>query len=572
MFVKKFYLTSLTLALALVINVWAADESEQSGSVFESVLIDPTRYDYVCKDANGMPYCAPLKGNEVDGSIELLEPHRIANPEPHQSNVVPYVLQEPTDKGIDGKYSLLIYLYGRGGSIESYNLQGKPYDELREILSARGYFTLVPELGPNHWMNDTAMQELDELVAKILADHPIDKERIHIMGSSMGGGSALAYAIHRPDIIRSVCSHVGMTDFRQWYQESPAYRGGLENAYGGTPASKPDAYRKVSAMANIDSFSQKPVFLVYGQKDPLVNPQHGRQFAEALKAKGCYAVYREAKDKGHSDEVVRDFCQEIADFFDMAAGIPSEGKANVSPTKTRGKLQVQEGSVRDGLSYPGSFWDEQADAYEGRYFSGQGDAEYLQLLDTARRMFGPDAELQNLSMLYTPAWNGLVEGPQWGMWWVQNSYGPTYCSLPFLAEPFRTFLQNAQACWFNYMGDGKRHFTWAGKDHGPVPDGALCDCANDRSVISKQGDGRVDIHDWGMEFTAAGALMQAELLLIDRDQKTIEEYLPKLERCASFIESRRDAQTDLFLAGPAGNLLAPSYAGWRRPDGSYTNW
>jgi len=25
----------------------------------------------------------------------------------------------------------------------------------------------------------------------------------------------------------------------------------------------------------------------------------------------------------------------------------------------------------------------------------------------------------------------------------------------------------------------------------------------------------------------------------------------------------------LFLAGPAGNLLAPSYAGWKRPDGTY---
>src|SRR6266496_3642243 len=26
----------------------------------------------------------------------------------------------------------------------------------------------------------------------------------------------------------------------------------------------------------------------------------------------------------------------------------------------------------------------------------------------------------------------------------------------------------------------------------------------------------------------------------------------------------------LTLAGPAGNLLAPSYAGWRRPDGTYS--
>jgi len=35
------------------------------------------------------------------------------------------------------------------------------------------------------------------------------------------------------------------------------------------------------------------------------------------------------------------------------------------------------------------------------------------------------------------------------------------------------------------------------------------------------------------------------------------------------VTSRRDPKNNLFLAGPAGNLLAPSYAGWKRPDGTY---
>ena len=52
-------------------------------------------------------------------------------------------------------------------------------------------------------------------------------------------------------------------------------------------------------------------------------------------------------------------------------------------------------------------------------------------------------------------------------------------------------------------------------------------------------------------------------------RQAIARYLPKLERCAAFIETRRDPTNNLFLAGPAGNLLAPSYAGWRRPDGTY---
>jgi len=180
-------------------------------------------------------------------------------------------------------------------------------------------------------------------------------------------------------------------------------------------------------------------------------------------------------------------------------------------------------------------------------------------------MFDPDPEFQNMPMLYTPEWNGLVEGPTWRGWWIQNSYGTTYCALPFLQEPLLTFLQNSQDLWFDQMGDGRR----VGAHGWIAPDGCLCDCACPGWVMYKQGDGRIDIHDWGVEFTAAGLLLQAELLLISRDEKAISHYLPKLERCANFIESRRDPKNNLFLAGPAGNLLAPSYAGWKHPDGSY---
>lgn len=203
--------------------------------------------------------------------------------------------------------------------------------------------------------------------------------------------------------------------------------------------------------------------------------------------------------------------------------------------------------------------------FNGKYFAGDGDTDYVQLLETAARMYYPDPEIQNISMLYTPAWNGFVEGPTWGAWWIQNSYGPTYCSLPFFIEPYTTFIQNSQDLWFNQMGDGKRK----GANDWVAPDGCLCDAASPNWIVYKQGDGRTDIHDWGMEFTAAGVVLQSELLLISRDPAAIAHYLPMLERSADFIESRRDPKNNLFLAGPAGNLLAPSYAAWKKPDGTY---
>lgn len=210
----------------------------------------------------------------------------------------------------------------------------------------------------------------------------------------------------------------------------------------------------------------------------------------------------------------------------------------------------------------------QAESFRGRFFQGEGDVEYLRCLDISRRMFAPDPEWQNVAMLYTPAWNGFVEGPTWGAWWIQNSYGPTWCVLPLLEEPLVTFLQNAQDLWFDQMGDGQRRWKWQDQEL-VIPDGQLCDAAAPGWFIPKQGDGRVGIHDWGVEFTAAGLLMQAELLLIGRDTNALAHYLPRLRRCADFLETRRDPANHLFLAGPAGNLLAPSYAGWHKPDGTY---
>jgi hypothetical protein len=208
--------------------------------------------------------------------------------------------------------------------------------------------------------------------------------------------------------------------------------------------------------------------------------------------------------------------------------------------------------------------------FAGKHFRGCGDIEYVCLLDTARRMLEPDPELQNLSMLYTPEWNGLVEGPTWNMWWIQNSYGTTYAALPFLQEPFLRFLQNSQDLWFDQMGDGKRHgCPGQPSDNWVAPDGQLCDAAGPGCIIYKQGDGRIDIHDWGLEFTAAGIVLESELLLISRDPTAIAHYLPLLERSANFLDTRRDPKNNLFLAGPAANLLAPSYAGWHRPDGTY---
>jgi hypothetical protein len=55
-------------------------------------------------------------------------------------------------------------------------------------------------------------------------------------------------------------------------------------------------------------------------------------------------------------------------------------------------------------------------AFDGIYFSGGGDDDYLQLLDVSRRMWAPDAVYQSVPMLYSGSNDGLLEGPTWDAW------------------------------------------------------------------------------------------------------------------------------------------------------------
>jgi hypothetical protein len=190
--------------------------------------------------------------------------------------------------------------------------------------------------------------------------------------------------------------------------------------------------------------------------------------------------------------------------------------------------------------------------YDGQFFSGTGDSEWFGLLDKARRMVdmgatGGDPQYMTVGMLYDPLYNALREGPTWDAWWTTNSYGPTYCGLPFATEPFTTWLQTAQDYWFDHMGNG----TLVDPAGNVGPDGALCDDGGPTYCRYKQGDGNQTVDDFAVEESLSAVVMQAELLLISRDPITIARYRPLFLRTSDWLETRRDPSTNLFLTGAA---------------------
>lgn len=180
-----------------------------------------------------------------------------------------------------------------------------------------------------------------------------------------------------------------------------------------------------------------------------------------------------------------------------------------------------------------------------------------------------DPFFQTMPMLYSGVEDGLLEGPTWGAYWTQNSYGTAMTTLPFLGDLGFKGMKESQNWWFNNMADGTN--AYAGGAQGWAPDGCGCDDGEPSGCNHKQGDGNVPIHDWTLEETLSGVVMQSELLLISRNMSAIAEFLPLSLRTSNLIEGRRDAATGMqtFLSGPSSNLLAPSFGGWQLENGRH---
>merc|ERR1711871_872567 len=124
---------------------------------------------------------------------------------------------------------------------------------------------------------------------------------------------------------------------------------------------------------------------------------------------------------------------------------------------------------------PSAAWDDGLNLVRG-----SGDAELLSLVSYAwRSLYEAPAELpaefeyQSLAMLYSGAQDGLLEGPTWGAYWTQNSYGTAMTCLPFLGDIIFKGMRESQNWWFNNQADGTN--PYANGAQGWAPDGCSCD-------------------------------------------------------------------------------------------------
>jgi hypothetical protein len=115
----------------------------------------------------------------------------------------------------------------------------------------------------------------------------------------MGGGGALKYAMFNNKLIASLVDIHGITDYTQFYIETPTYKDSLVAAYGGTPDQVPEIYADESTLGNEQRFSQTPVMILHGTADDVVNIDQSRNLFNSLSALGYTVKYIEVPGVAH---------------------------------------------------------------------------------------------------------------------------------------------------------------------------------------------------------------------------------------------------------------------------------
>jgi acetyl esterase/lipase len=179
--------------------------------------------------------------------------------------------------------TLVVYLHGMGSTYMEPFLT--PRDKpVSQALTEHNPALVIASLnyrGQSAWANDAAVADINQNIHELVNRFPISK--IVIMGTSMGGCSALAYSYLAADDIKArmigVVAAEPAGDLALLYDKtkSQIVKSGLIGAFGGPPKAQPQGYTSRSMLNNTDKIAPAMRFAIISAKQDAVIPPDFQQ-------------------------------------------------------------------------------------------------------------------------------------------------------------------------------------------------------------------------------------------------------------------------------------------------------
>lgn len=108
-----------------------------------------------------------------------------------------YVIRYPENFDKTGAYPLLFYIHGAGGrGRDIEKISTHPFFTESEAY-CKNAICVSPQCYANTWFD--IFEQLQELIAHIIATEAVDPKRVYLMGASMGGYTTWQLAMAHPD-------------------------------------------------------------------------------------------------------------------------------------------------------------------------------------------------------------------------------------------------------------------------------------------------------------------------------------------------------------------------------------
>ena len=204
--------------------------------------------------------------------------HRAYRSEVDQT-LQPYRMFVPASYTGEKAAPLVVALHGMGGD-ENSMFDAYPNGALKKEAERLGFLMVAPKgRGPASMYRGDAEKDVMDVLEQVMRDYQVDKDRVYLMGHSMGGYGTWSIAANFPD---------------RWAALGPI-------AGGGNPGS-------------MEKIKHLPHFVVHGDNDKTVPVAQSRGMVEAGKKLGMNIVYVEVPGGNHTAIAAPNFGA-MFDFF-----------------------------------------------------------------------------------------------------------------------------------------------------------------------------------------------------------------------------------------------------------------
>lgn len=193
------------------------------------------------------------------------------------------IFSPPASRGQGIENTLIVYLHGMGSTyMEPFTTPVSapvaPALQQKDTSCA----VLSPDYrGTGSWGSEAATADITQNIRHVMQEYRF--QRIILVGSSMGGCTALSYATMAPADIKSkitgIVAALPSGELSQLFKDTikDEIRQALMLAFNGTPETVPETYRKHSLLANLSQLDPKIRVAIISATDDKVVPTRQQQ-------------------------------------------------------------------------------------------------------------------------------------------------------------------------------------------------------------------------------------------------------------------------------------------------------